>query len=269
MVVRDTVLLAADSLHGLKYERNQFKVYSDKWKEFMHQYFRQYNLTDNVKSAKYCSIQESIMDMCKNLYMSPLCSEYLDGACKVYGRLQTLKHRSLSSMCGCRVKPDKLFLKYTKMANCDLLCNSVDTVQRIDMDTGKEDRCMADVCVINNMSINLSQSGVMGDQLCGHCGKDRCMCIISGVNVENVMGQTELTPVFNQYCSGNLVCIKQGVSGHPDQVSNCKENLKRACENADTRYIAHPVYYVLVSGFIVLFISIAVALVCTLSKSSR
>lgn len=127
--LRNTRLLGTSS----KGMRKALKPYVDKWEE---EYFTYYNLTDNVHPNKYCQIKENIVEVRLNPTTSVLCAGFFDRECKKYNRNQASMRRSISNLCGCRVPPDDRFIKYTKQAKCDPMCNRVGVAQKVDLDTG-------------------------------------------------------------------------------------------------------------------------------------
>lgn len=173
-------------------------------------------------------------------YTAPLCAHYLDEMCKHYTRDQVDKSRVMSDLCGCRVPPDKSYLKYTKKDSCDPMCNRVNVAHKVNLATATEDRCNSNVCV-NDVTLKLYQSEVNGgavlNQICGHCGKSGCTCIISGTSIPQVLSDSKLPVVFNQFCSGNSVCIHRDIAGGPDKVVDCNAALKEAKRKADTKKI--------------------------------
>lgn len=255
---------------GMHYSRTALKPYSDQWKTFANRYFKKYDLTDDVHSDHYCSIQETIADVCKNSYTAPLCSDYLDEACKPYTRGNVVMRRVLSDLCGCRVPPDKTFLKFTKKANCDPMCNRVGVAQRVDMNTGIEDSCNANICVINDVTLKLYstdvEGGVLLNQICGHCGKDGCTCIVSGTSISNVLSKSKLPVVFSQFCSGNSVCIQRDPSGGPDKVSDCTDALDRARKEAAKHKIGTLEYYLIFISILVVTMSVLIVAYCRLTR---
>lgn len=256
-----------------KYSKKNLQKYVDKWEKFLKGYFERYDLTDNTNSDRYCVLQEDILNTCVESTTSPLCSHYLDEACKRYEREEVNQSRTLSSACGCRVPPDDSYLKYTKRAECDPMCNRVTVAQRVNSDTGKETRCSADVCVINDVTVKLYQTKVKGgvalNQICGHCGKNGCTCIISGVSIPQVMRDSSLETAYSQFCSGNSVCLQRDNSGGPDKVMDCSAALETAKKLAYTKSVGGPLWYVIFVGVLLLSVAILLFVFCKANGRAR
>lgn len=258
--IRDARLMSSRGKRGMSYSRRNLTLYSKMWGDYLDYFFKKHSITDDVTSTHYCSMLETIMDICSTSYTAPLCSDYLDKMCKSHKRSRVGMSRVWSNLCGCRVDPDPTYLKYTRKPSCDPMCNRVGVSQRVDMDTGHEQRCDVDVCVINDVTVDMYDSsvrkGTLVNQICGHCGKDGCTCIISGVSVSKVLERTKLPVVFSQFCSGHSVCIQKDSSGNTSKVTNCKEALTRAKSDAEKSGIGTPVYLLVVAAAVVLFISV-------------
>lgn len=247
---------------SIKYSKKFLSPYVDKWESFVKEYFKRYDLTDDVQSGRYCSLQEQIMDVCINSYTSPLCSEYLNKACRKFSRSRVSQSRSLSEMCGCRVTPDPTYLKYTKKPSCDPMCNRVGVAHVVDMDTGLEDRCTRNICVISDVSLKLYKTKVKGgvvlNQICGHCGKEGCTCIISGVSLTTVLQDLNLPVVYEQFCSGNSVCLQTNNTDGMTKVTDCKGALKEARAKAHARKLGSLVYYLVFLGVALVVITVVI-----------
>lgn len=152
-------------------------------------------------------------------------------------------------------------------AECDPMCNNVMVTQRMDPDTGKGISCSTNVCVINDVDLSQAKdaSGTSVNQICGHCGKDGCTCIISGVSLPKLLKSSDLSHVFTQYCSGNSLCVQRDESGGKDKVTDCKHALKEAKTLAEERHRGEPVWYLIVIGVFILSLAIVMFAFCKLN----
>lgn len=248
--------------NSLAYSRKGLQPYVDRWTNFLKRYTSKYEFTDNVKSSRYCPLQENIISACTASYTSPLCSDFLDDFCSTVTRDRARSSRTLTNLCGCRVPPDEKYFKYTKSKQCDPLCNRVRTAKKVNLDTGEEDVCRENVCVINDYNTHLTNSSVQAgstiNQICGHCGKTGCMCIISGPNVPQLMKDAELRESYVQFCSGNSVCITKDADGGEDRITDCSKSLEKAKEVADKRSLGRIDWRIF--AFAVAFVILCVAM---------
>lgn len=240
------------------YSKKNIEPYMNKFGAFLDKYFLAFPLTDDTGSSRYCPLQEELMHICRDQSTAPFCVEYLDTLCKDRTRDKVSQSRTLSSMCGCRVSADPMYLKYTKKSQCDPMCNNVMVAQNIDIDTGQAISCTSNVCVINDVNLSkvASASTVSVNQICGHCGKDGCTCIIAGVSLPELMKRSDLNHVFTQYCSGHSVCVQRSMNGGVDTVTDCKDALDEAKKLAEERYLAAPVWYLITIGVLLLSVTI-------------
>lgn len=190
--------------------------------EYMYQIFQRYleknSLTLPGKPG-YNSAQEGIYQICYNLPGS--CTSALEKVCSRYSREEIESSPTLISFCGCFSPPltgevGRLLTRdgvYDRA--CDPLCSRIETVKRVKLPSGEPDLCLADVCVINDVSlktVNSSLPYVSFTQVCT-C-KERCRCIFDSSNIQGLLGKLNLNCTINQFCPGEAICLetKNGVS---------------------------------------------------------
>jgi hypothetical protein len=82
---------------------------------------------------------------------------------------------------------------------------------------GNAAECAQDVCVINNVAINSTQSqvgnGVNFTQVCNQCKTNSCKCIISGSSVSDLSKQISLGTLFNSFCGPTSECYQLPTGG--------------------------------------------------------
>jgi len=177
-------------------------------------------ITDSTTDPRYSPFQNTILGLCQNLDLPGGCDAYLkSNLCKGLSRDQITNSPVLADFCGCYAPINTAYEKYAANPACDPLCHRASTVQRADPATGNFDICSNTVCVIDDVSItvNRSQTGSISfDQICGGCGgvgKDPCECIISGVDIQNILSELGVGTQFNQLCGSNSVCLQVGPNG--------------------------------------------------------
>lgn len=176
-----------------------------------------YSLVDTT-SENYNVFQNTLLQTCEDV--PGLCDQFIDNYCTGCSRDQVSADPLLLQMCGCSsVIPAAPAAYNLQEASCDPLCNRYNAIHTIDYDTGVEQICSADVCVIDNIAINASNStlggGVVMAQMCSSC-KYQCDCIIAGVSVNSVLQQVGLTnsTQFNVACGPNSTCFTEDASGN-------------------------------------------------------
>lgn len=114
-----------------------------------------------------------------------ICASSLDKVCQTYTSKSLGLNPSAISWCGCHL-PDSEYKnyidKYQINKECTPMCNRSDNIAPVDSN-GQPVTCKQGVCLIDNITIDLSKTQVSGginiDQICGGCsGAATCSCII-------------------------------------------------------------------------------------------
>ena len=161
--------------------------------------------------------------------------------CNNYTRDQVANNPALNSFCGCYVKPDDRFINKIKVTpgcinndgteckkclktdkdfdkcvsnpTCDSLCHRANTSQRATVNNGKFITCPQSICAINDVTIDIVNSiipgGINFNSICGGCNKKNgCLCVISGVNINQTMSTIGVGNL-NNLCETSY-CITEG-----------------------------------------------------------
>ncbi len=194
--------------------------------------------TDDTSSSQYSPFQNKISSLCINTTLPGVCEGALTSYCPQYTRQDVINSQINTSLCGCYVPPDPSLLPYsggctggatgcTGNAACDPLCHRAMTSQKANPATGELYTCPQNVCVINNTVIDAQQSNINGGinftNICAGCtGENGCLCVISGVNISETMGNIGVSDVnFNQLCGSNSVCLVEDGNGNIISSGGC------------------------------------------------
>lgn len=113
----------------------------------------------------------------------------------------TANNPDLLSLCGCAVSSlnNSIPNGVTVDAACDPLCIPETVSKKRDLITGIPEKCTEAVCVINDISLNVSTSTVNDiqfNQICPQCTNSSCVCI----------ADSSIEPYLYQNCGSNSVC---------------------------------------------------------------
>lgn len=220
----------SNQLQSQEYVNNLFNIYQ-----------QTNTITDNVNSPEYSPFQNTLLDLCTNPTTPGICDQFLNTFCSQYTREDAINSPIIGSFCGCYVPPDPNYLQYTsqppnctpgpgcvQQPQCDPLCRRSTTVQKADQTTGEILACSQDVCVIDQVAIDIAQSqvgqGINFTSICPACGVGNtqgCLCIISGVNPSSTLGQVGIGDNIEQFCSTNSVCLIEDSQGNIIKESAC------------------------------------------------
>lgn len=190
--------------------------------------------TDDTSNPNYSPFQENIRDLCIDPAVPGICEPSLNLLCSNYSRTQVEESNILSDLCGCYVPPDQTIIEYTlgstpcltgqqpcvscipgqtgcsSLPACDPLCRRSTTSQKANPPDGNFITCPVSICAIDEVTVN---KDVTFNQVCSGCGAGGCICVISGVNTDQVASGIGLGTNFNQFCGSNSVCITNGIAG--------------------------------------------------------
>lgn len=190
-------------------------------------YFETNQITNIPGSSAYNSFQNNLLDLCLDPALPGVCDTTLKNYCGQFSRDQVLANNVLVDFCGCYTLPDQNYLKYSNDPSCDPICRRISTVQKADLANGEVKRCPENVCVINDVTINIINSEVKGgvnfSNICPACGVQSsadCLCIIAGTNVETTLSTIGAYDV-KQFCGNKSVCLVEDPEGNIIKESNC------------------------------------------------
>lgn len=213
-------------------------------------------------TSGYSSLQENFVELCAAEDSIPgICSLTQLKFCNTCTRNSVTNRNATVRLCGCYVQKDDRFdVPY----QCDPLCVQEQISKKAKIQDGVlyPDKCLSDVCVMNDISINSYQSNIKSisfTQVCPQCtGERTCICIIdtSIAGLANVIGIAD--PItFNQYCGSNSVCLVTNPSTLELEEVQCKDALTDL--QAETFYFPVPTsFWVIVIICFLIFIILIV-----------
>lgn len=248
---------------SLVYNPTQQALIQDKVFNLFQTYFETNQLTDDVTSPDFNSFQFTLLELCINPTLPGICGEFLTSYCDLTAcegqrpeecRETVANSPTLINFCGCYAPPDPDYLQFTLGSTgcligstgctagcspasescvgqpaCDPLCHRALTSQRAYDPTGALITCPQNICVIDDVIINATQTNVPGginfNTVCSGCGgpsgSDGCLCVISGVNISATMAQIGVGTNFNQFCGGSSVCLVEDNAGNIISQGGC------------------------------------------------
>lgn len=239
---------------AFQYNPTSQQFVQDRIVNLFNTYFITNTLTDNVTSPSYNNFQNTLLNLCIDRSLPGVCTQFLNGYCSQFTRDQVINSPTLTNFCGCYTPPDPAYLSLTLgssqcligatgctagctagntgctgQPSCDPLCRRALTSQKAYQPTGSIITCPQNICVIDNVSINISQSNVPGgvnfNTVCSGCGGPSggpgCLCIVSGVNISETASSIGIGANFNTFCSGSSICIVEDSSGNIISQGSC------------------------------------------------
>lgn len=175
-------------------------------------------LTGNEASEGNTQLNDMIYTICSNT--PGLCSDSLFNYCSSQSSQGLANNPEYVRWCGCYLQPDQ-YSKYTSLygipRECCPTCNMKGTVPLPSPDGITAKVCMQSSCIIDDITINISNSTVGGinfSQACNSCSAagSVCTCLLSDISITAV--QSNINNInLGQNCSAT-VCYGQsnGVS---------------------------------------------------------
>lgn len=145
-----------------------------------------------------------------------LCSQALDNICINKTAQRISLNPALTQWCGCHL-PEPEYQDYSVRYNispqCTPSCNRSGTIPIVGIN-GEPTVCKQNICLIDNITLNLINSSIGGDidlsQICNGCGTTQCSCIVSGTTVD----------IINSSIGGNVNLISESCSAVTCQQPN-------------------------------------------------
>lgn len=248
---------------ALAYNPVQQQAMQVKVVELFNTYFITNQLTDDVTSDSFNIFQETLHSLCIDPTLPGICALFLGGTgdsgtigyCSQFSRSQAINSPTTTNFCGCYVPPDPDYLRFTLgseacligaptgctagctagnigctgQPSCDPLCHRSLTSHKAFQPTGNIITCPQNICVIDNVTINATQSRVPGginfNTVCSGCGGqsggDGCLCIVSGINISATAAQIGVGVNFNEFCGGSSVCLVEDSEGNIISEGGC------------------------------------------------
>ncbi len=233
---------------SLAYNPIQQQAMQQKVVELFNTYFITNQLTDDVTSTSFNIFQDTLLSLCIDPTLPGICESFLTNYCKDYTREQTVNSPTLTNFCGCYVPPDQNYLQFTLASEacsigaptgctagctagntgctgqpaCDPLCHRALTSHKAFQPTGDIITCPQNICVIDDVTINIQQSRIPGginfNTVCSGCGgktgSSGCLCVVSGINISATVAQIGVGTNFNEFCGGSSVCLVEDNEGN-------------------------------------------------------
>lgn len=218
----------------------------------------------------YNIFQNVLYDICNEI--PGLCQDSLQHICRNYNSSQLSNNPQLNIWCGCHMNKtqyEPYSTKYNIPLQCSPNCNRSGVIQASGSD-GKANVCDQNICIIDNINLNLMKSSGQGninfEQVCGYCPNGECSCLISDVDIKAVntlFNQSNIN--INQTClSTTCNLINKNQNFGPTQIPvNCdnfsnplekyQEAVSKQVKKANTNYIF---WLILILSFVVFFILI-------------
>lgn len=155
----------------------------------------------------YDSFQNTIISACSNnpqYGLQGACQQVASQMCSNCSTQEIISNNDLLKLCGCNKSSLENIPEYSNIQPaCDPLCISEQVSKKRDPISGDIEICTSTVCVINDISIKTSNSGILNfSQICPQCDSGGCRCIVDS-SIPNITGLDS----FTQYCGDNSVCL--------------------------------------------------------------
>jgi hypothetical protein len=146
-------------------------------------------------------VQSQMLNACS--IVPGLCSFAASSMCGSCSREQIASSYETLQLCGCYAPQDPNFGTLT--GACDPLCTNSASSRLRDPASGSVAECNQTVCVINDVTINATNSSLQGinfSQVCSQCANDNsvCQCFID-VSIPDIISTVGLSgPTLSQNC---------------------------------------------------------------------
>ena len=130
-------------------------------------------------SSPQLEFQNLLTEVCNRGTNGQYCKKWVTQLCSDYTK-KDMTDTNLKRLCGCNLSEKNYNPQIGR--SCDLLCSGFDTLKYYPYQP-----CSGNVCIIDNVNINLINSNV-GDitftQICPYCSNiNTCACIINDINI--------------------------------------------------------------------------------------
>ena len=185
----------------------------------------------------FTDFQDRILDICQQ---NPnACQRYLqNNLCTRYSRSDLANgFPEQRQFCGCHLRAEQYdtFLNNqgSVSVDCDGLCSPATTVKRVDS-SGRAITCNSNICVIDNVTVQLIESNV-GEitfaNVCGGCSgpNSSCTCLIKDVSIEgnnstiggiNFNNECQRTNCYQTNSDGIVVEVPCGTLQEQEEAAN-------------------------------------------------
>lgn len=217
----------------------------------------------------YNTFQNILYNIC--IEVPGLCQASLKNSCKNYNAEKLSNNPQLNAWCGCNMSKEQYetySTKYNISPECTPNCNRAGVIPISGLD-GKAITCKQDVCIIDNVNLNLMKSSGEGninfEQVCGYCPSGNCSCLISNVDIKAVNSFFNQSNIdVKQTCASTTCSAFNNQKIGPNEVPfNCdkyenpltiyNDNVEKQIKKSNVRYT---IWLMIFFGFIAMFIVI-------------
>lgn len=178
------------------YNSNLFQQYQNRMQNVIYRYFS----TNPFNPSPYTSsvVEDNILNTC--FTVPGICANSESQMCKTCTDDKISTSTNLINFCGCyTVNSQNLNLS----PECSYTCTLDDASKLRNIVTGNVLECNQTVCVINDVTINATNTSLQNinfNQICNQCIAGQCSCFID-VSIPNIISQLGISgPTFNQKC---------------------------------------------------------------------
>jgi hypothetical protein len=221
-----TPLFCGPFPHGLPVTNNGFAYAQQLITDAVTKYTNQgFVLGTTPGSPGYNTFQDTITSICKTT--PGICANALKTVGASLNTSRLTQNPNAAQLFGCYL-PDSEYTTYINdygvPKQCSPMCNTSNTVPLVGPDGVTPMPCTNSSCIIDNVTIALSQSNVGGSinfsQVCKNCSSTSpneiitCNCLINGTSVIVANSQIGGNIDFNQNCSGTIQCFTTDSAGN-------------------------------------------------------
>lgn len=176
----------------------------------------------------YSPFQEVMYQICCTVPI--ICQQGLNQTCSSYDAQRLSLNPNVANLCGCYL-PDIEYQKYVDSyqinRECTPMCNRLQSIPSVRGD-GTPVLCNQDICLIDNIAINLASVNVNGtvdiSQVCGSCNASEgssasCTCIVSDNTIEAAGAAIGNINIDEQCGSSTCVVTNPDPNGNPPTLS--------------------------------------------------
>jgi hypothetical protein len=224
------------SVTGTAAQQDSFKAIQGLVQTMIANYKKDHKFPAEANDAQYTKIQDVIHYICDQ--MPGACDTSLTAVCTTVTRSSLADHPQNASFCGCFMAPSEynIYNQYIPSdAKCDPLCARENVIKlgkkAASGSQGQPDLCNSNICIIDNLSIQLAQSSVGGkgvtiNQICGGCSSAQngssntvvgssslsvsntssCQCYFQNVNISSVSSSIGGGVAVSQLCGNSPSC---------------------------------------------------------------
>src|SRR3990167_1471808 len=142
-------------------------------------------ITSSIGATGYSSFKNTLLSLCLDDSIPGGCDQFLGGTghgtscnrdpnggfCAGFTRDELIGNEAVLNFCGCYASPDPNYSSIVPRV-CDPICHRATTVQLTDLSSGDFCECQSNLCIIDDVTVQLYKSNVGGitfQQVCPAC----------------------------------------------------------------------------------------------------